>query len=294
MDRRLEGMLHRWLPWVAGVAIGVAGINNWIVETAVSKAVEAERQARESEDPAVPAKPPDPALVEAGAGAVLEQVARLVRRLDSDVQTQRILAEAFAQNDTIQRLWVVDERGYIAYYAKEQPAARTVEVLAAKEVHALLETLPAGLLRPDQRLAILTAAAIQRSEDRGDRPERYVRPSASPWPPGGMEGLHTRLLPIKGGLIAVATAAPPPHRETSSPAVVQIWRDTDNLTARHGKILVVACLLYWLSIPLWVVLDALRHRERAIVWGLFTLIGNIVALLIYLLSRSRTEEQVGK
>jgi hypothetical protein len=46
-------------------------------------------------------------------------------------------------------------------------------------------------------------------------------------------------------------------------------------------------ILYWLSLSLRVVLDALRHRERAIVWGLFTLIGNVVAVLIYPLVRSR-------
>jgi hypothetical protein len=289
MDRRLEGLLHRWLPAFAGVAIGVAGITHWLKEDAVEKMMEEERQRVASEEPA---KPPDPALVEAGAGATLEQVARMVTRLDSDVGTQRALAEAFAQNDTLQRLWVVDERGYIAYYAKEQPAARTVEVLASREVHALLETLPAGLLRSDQRLAILTTAAIREGlpsqeygmdEARNRFSKMGIRPP--PWLQKNAERLHTRLLPIKGGLIAVAAQTP----SFSVPSL--LGEEVYRLKRSYGRTIGISLLFYWLSIPLWVVLDALRHRERAIVWGLFTLIGNVVALLIYLLVRSRNGEQ---
>lgn len=281
MDRRLEGILHRWLPAVAGVAIGVAGITHWLKKDAVQKMIEEEHQRIASEEPA---RPPDPALVEASTGATLEQVARMVTRLDSDVETQRTLAEAFAKNDTLQRLWVVDERGYIAYYAKEQPAARTVEVLAPRNIHTLLETLPAGLLRPDQRLAILTAAAVQRTA-KELRNDGFETNYTSPWSRGNMGGLHTRLLPIKGGLIAVAAQTP----SFSVPSLIS--DELNRLERSYGRTINIALLLYWLSIPLWVVLDALRHRERAVVWGLFTLIGNIVALLIYLLSRSRTEEE---
>lgn len=273
MDRRLEGILHRWLPAVAGVALAVTGITMWLKQDAIAEKTEEVRQRIASE---APLKKPDPALVEASAGAVLEQVAQMVRRLDSDVETQRALAEAFAQNDTLQRLWVVDERGYIAYYAKEQPAARTVEVLAPKDVHALLETLPAGLLRPEQRLAILTAAAI-----REDLPHQERR--------RGSGGLRTRLLPIKGGLIAVAAQMP-----FSGPAISIDEEAVRSVGNYYQVIQNASFLLYWFSLPLWVVLDALRHRERAVVWGLFTLIGNVVALLIYLLVRSRNGEQVGK
>lgn len=286
MDRRLEGILHRWLPWVAAVALGVAGITHWMRLGAVEERIEEETQKAALE---APATPPDPALVEASAGAVLEQVARMVTKLDSDVETQRALAEVFAQNDTLRRLWVVDERGYIAYYAKEQPAARTVEVLAPKEIHALLETLPAGLLRPDQRLAILTAAAIREGLPyqaqyigvREDKRKGY-------WVEESAAKLHTRMLPIKGGLVAVAAQTP------SSGVLSHLGEDLAHLQRNYYRTVNVAALLYWLSIALWVVLDALRHKERAVVWGLFTLIGNIVALLIYLLSRSRNGEQVGK
>ncbi|MSR82425.1 MAG: hypothetical protein EXS58_05795 [Candidatus Latescibacteria bacterium] len=76
MDKRLEGILHCWLPWVAGVAIGVAGITHWMRMGAVEERYEEEKQKAAA---GVPAKPPDPALVEAGAGAASEQAAHTGR-----------------------------------------------------------------------------------------------------------------------------------------------------------------------------------------------------------------------
>jgi hypothetical protein len=49
----------------------------------------------------------------------------------------------------------------------------------------------------------------------------------------------------------------------------------------------LAAPIYWLSLPLWVFLDARERRERALAWGIFVLIGNLVALLAYLLATSR-------
>lgn len=46
----------------------------------------------------------------------------------------------------------------------------------------------------------------------------------------------------------------------------------------------------WFSVAPWVVLDALKHKERVAVWG-GNLIGNIAAPLVYLLSRSRNGEE---
>jgi hypothetical protein len=49
----------------------------------------------------------------------------------------------------------------------------------------------------------------------------------------------------------------------------------------------LAAPIYWLALPLWVFLDARDRRERALAWGIFVLIGNLVALLAYLLATSR-------
>ena len=49
----------------------------------------------------------------------------------------------------------------------------------------------------------------------------------------------------------------------------------------------LAAAIYWLALPLWVFLDARDRRDRALAWGIFVLIGNLVALLAYLLATSR-------
>lgn len=49
----------------------------------------------------------------------------------------------------------------------------------------------------------------------------------------------------------------------------------------------LAAPIYWLALPLWVFLDARDRRDRALAWGIFVLIGNLVALLAYLLATSR-------
>jgi hypothetical protein len=50
-------------------------------------------------------------------------------------------------------------------------------------------------------------------------------------------------------------------------------------------VLLLALGAYWLSLPVWVWLDARSRGERAWVWGVFVLLGNLVALLAYILAR---------
>jgi hypothetical protein len=50
--------------------------------------------------------------------------------------------------------------------------------------------------------------------------------------------------------------------------------------------------VFWLSLPAWVWLDARRRGERAFVWALFVLTGNVVALMAYLLTRTREQGRV--
>jgi hypothetical protein len=50
-------------------------------------------------------------------------------------------------------------------------------------------------------------------------------------------------------------------------------------------VVLLGLLMYWLSLPLWVFLDARQRGERALAWAGFVLIGNLVALLTYILAR---------
>jgi hypothetical protein len=44
--------------------------------------------------------------------------------------------------------------------------------------------------------------------------------------------------------------------------------------------------IYWISVPAWAFLDARDRGEKAWIWGAFTLIGNVIALVAYLLARA--------
>ena len=86
---------------------------------------------------------------------------------------------------------------------------------------------------------------------------------------------------VKDGLIAVT----PPrllYRSPSSDARregILLWLNTITLAALVGLI------LFWLSIPAWMALDAEKRRERAAAWGFLGLLGNMIALVVYWLVR---------
>ena len=44
--------------------------------------------------------------------------------------------------------------------------------------------------------------------------------------------------------------------------------------------------IYWISVPAWTFLDARERGEKAWVWAAFTLVGNVIALVAYLLARA--------
>jgi len=51
--------------------------------------------------------------------------------------------------------------------------------------------------------------------------------------------------------------------------------------------LIFCFLLYWLSLPLWVYFDCRENNNKYILWALFVLIGNIPALIAYLISNRK-------
>ena len=62
------------------------------------------------------------------------------------------------------------------------------------------------------------------------------------------------------------------HLLNEAPRVVieDIWQET---------------LLYWLSLPLWVFLDARKYGKHAWLWAIYVSFGNLVALVAYILTR---------
>ncbi|HEY8500519.1 MAG TPA: zinc ribbon domain-containing protein [Clostridia bacterium] len=48
---------------------------------------------------------------------------------------------------------------------------------------------------------------------------------------------------------------------------------------------VMAFILFWLALPIWVFLDAKRRNHKPALWGILTAVTNIIGLIIYILTR---------
>jgi hypothetical protein len=142
--------------------------------------------------------------------------------------------------------------------AQSTPEGSTAEELAGHETCRMLSTLPADALSAEQRTWLLSAAAIRCEGDHNDIFRHLLRPVRDP---------DGRLV----GLIGVAYEA-----STGTVGAVYIF----------AAIVALAGLcLYWLSLPLWVFLDARQRGDHACAWAAFVLIGNLVALIAYVLAQ---------
>ena len=61
-----------------------------------------------------------------------------------------------------------------------------------------------------------------------------------------------------------------------------VYEMVDNLLARLG---VCAFLLYWMLMPVWVFVDAAKRDNHPALWGVLTLVTNIIGLIVYLVVR---------
>jgi len=161
-------------------------------------------------------------------------------------------------------VWLFSPDGRIVHAAGStaaSAAAGNVVDLATAEGRRVAESL-AGVLSDDQRRLVLAASTIQREGEHNDVYRHLVRV-------------------IRG-------------RDGAATAIVGIAYDVSPALARPVSIGYAASVLaffagiaaYWFSLPLWVFLDGRARGERAAVWAGFVLVGNLVALAAYLLTRA--------
>jgi hypothetical protein len=137
----------------------------------------------------------------------------------------------------------------------------SVQDLALDETRRVLAEMPEGFLSEQQRIALLAASTIQREGEHNDIFRQMIRPLQ-----------NSNKVDI--GFIGVSYAASPD--EASFPGIGYV------ITL---FLIPVGLLVYWLALPWWVFLDAKANGERAWVWALFVLLGNLAALFAYLLAR---------
>ena len=160
----------------------------------------------------------------------------------------------------IAAVWLFNGEGTIVYSSGMVPRDGTAAERATAETRRLLSTIPDDALTPAARALLLAASAIQSEGEHNDVYRHMVQEIRSA--DGALQGL-----------VGVAYQVSP---AIGSPG----W----------GWIVSILALLfftgiYWISLPLYVWLDARGRGEKAVAWAVFVLIGNLVALLAYLLVR---------
>ncbi len=262
MSERLKDTLHQWLPKLAILSVLVI-LSAYLLDVyyvrprydTVAKAIKEERDKSYRGPQAHKAR------------AALERIVGLIDTLDGNTRTQEALSEAVAQEEAIGELWVTNAHGLIVYYGRHHPRIRNVADVPLGPLTEILDLVPEDVLSPIQQTAILLPAAM-----RDYQPSFYL-----------LSDTLVEMARVKDGLIAIAVAPVrlPPGTKSIREQEERYLMGLDTL----ALVALIGLILFWLSIPAWMVLDAQKKRERAVTWGFFGLLGNLIALVVYLLVR---------
>jgi hypothetical protein len=179
--------------------------------------------------------------------------------LDPDL---RELMDEVIQQPYVATLWLISSEGEIVYSVGSTAMQGTLRERATNEMKSALESLPPDQFSQEQTLMLLAASAIRSEGEHNDVYRHLVRPLASSaGAPLGLVGMAYDVSPQVGAVPAIGE-------------IISLL------------LLALSLGLYWLSLPLWVYLDARQRGERTWVWAVFVLMGNLAALLAYLLARA--------
>lgn len=152
---------------------------------------------------------------------------------------------------------IVNSRGSMS---DSTASCGTIMKAATIDTHGVLDSMPQGALNHEQKTMLLAASAIRREGTHNDIYRHLIHPVRK--------------------------------ADGSLAALVGVAYEVDGGSHGSGMDLMFGALMrlggfvvYWLALPLWVLLDARERKVRAGVWVAFVLIGNLVAFIAYLLSR---------
>jgi len=173
----------------------------------------------------------------------------------------RLALEKLRRAPYVAGIWLIRQDGQITFSSARFADRGRVEEWATEETRRVLSEMPEDFLTPQQNMALLAASAIQREGEHNDVLRQMVRP---------LRGRDDAEL----GFIGVSYDASP--MLGSFPGIGY---------AIALFLIPIGLIVYWLMLPWWVFLDAKARGERAWVWAMFVLLGNLVALFAYLLAR---------
>ena len=204
--------------------------------------------------------------------AVVEQTVAKLQAIQPDSLEDQSLRESLGEavgTQYVSSLWLFTPDGRIVYQAGSKADPKRFYDWATGEQQVVIEALAEGILSNEQKGAVLAAAAL-RGVGGGDHNWMW-NPAVSP-----LKSPDGKLVGWLGALYDKSTAS------SAGPTGKVVF-----------SVLFALLLLtvYWLSLPIWVYLDARERGERAWAWTMFALIGNLAALLAYLLVRSPTTRE---
>jgi len=142
----------------------------------------------------------------------------------------------------------------------------TVAASATDETRRVIGILAPEALSAEQRTALLAASVMQREGEHNDIFRHMLRE---------LRGPAGELV----GWIGITYDISPAVSAPGAGFIAFVLG------------LVTSVAVYWLSLPTWVWIDARARGERAWVWAIFVLLGNLVALIAYLLARVPSSRQ---
>ena len=294
MNERLKDTLHRWLPKLTILSVLVLLtsflINEFYVDPRYDAAAKEDRDKRHQHLQEYKQKKE---AKEVELKPALERIVGLIDTLDGNKQTQEALSKAVAQEEAIGEVWVTNAHGLIVYYGRHIPPVRNVADFPLGSLTKILNMVPEDVISPIQRTAILLPTIIgghwsivshsfsSLTVGIDMTPKHLIISTEEPIT--RYVGELVEMNRVKGGLIAATVSRsqynPPPQERSEGSARLSLWRNTTEIAAP------VSFFLFWLFIPAWIALDAQKRREKAAVWGIFGLLGNMIALVVYLLVR---------
>lgn len=213
-----------------------------------------------------------PLLEESGevhqaAEAILERLQALEPSSVEDGAFRQALAAA-GEVPGVAYTWLFAPGGRVLLGNLAVSQGSTAEGMATQETRRLLAAVAPDALDEEQRLLLLAASAMQAEGEHNDVFRHQVR----------------QLRAADGTLIGLVGLTYDANPGAGAPPPVLI------LSVLGG---LASMAVYWLSLPLWVWLDARERGERAWAWAVFVLLGNLVALLAYILAHGPRSASTG-
>ena len=178
-----------------------------------------------------------------------------------DEPSFRQALEELRHSQYVVYIWLIRPDGRIVFSNAGFAHHGGVEQWATPETQRVLSEIPEDFLTPQQGMALLAASAIQSEGEHNDVFAQMIRPLLS------TDGTELGFLGVSYD-ISTSLSAFPGYGYAFALLLVPI-----------------GLMVYWLMLPWWVFLDAKARGERAWVWTLFVLLGNLMALFAYLLTR---------